>query len=168
ACPAYVIYTSGSTGTPKGVVNSHAALTNLHASQQARFQAPAAAPLRAGLTASFSFDASWETLLLLAGGHELHLIDDDTHTDPDALVRYIQDQHIDLINTTPTYLDQLLAAGLLTSERHRPQIILPGGEPVPDHLWQALAASGTASYNLYGPTETTVDALSCPITAGTP
>src|SRR6185437_871237 len=129
ACPAYVIYTSGSTGTPKGVVVSHTGLASLHASQRARFLPPAGAPLRAALTASFSFDASWETLLLLAAGHELHLIDDQARTDPAALVRYTADQHIDIINTTPSYLGQLLAAGLLTGQQHRPAIILPGGEP---------------------------------------
>src|SRR6185437_3372075 len=61
-CPAYVIYTSAPTGTPKAVVVSHTGLASLHASQRARFLPPAAAPLRAALTASFSFDASWETL----------------------------------------------------------------------------------------------------------
>src|SRR5581483_2765388 len=118
--------------------------------------------------ASFSFDASWETLLLLAAGHELHLIDDDTRTDPGALVRYTAQHRIDLINTTPTYLDQLLTAGLLTTQ-HPPRIILPGGEPLPDRLWHTLAtAPGTTSYNLYGPTETTIDATSCQVTGTRP
>ncbi len=169
ASPAYVIYTSGSTGTPKGVIVPHAGLANLAASQRARFLPPDGTPLRAALTASFSFDASWEALLLLASGHQLHLIDDDTRTDPDALTGYIADQHIDLINTTPTYLDQLLAAGLLTGHQHRPGIILTGAEPVPARLWQALAAApGTASHNLYGPTETTIDATTSPITGTQP
>src|ERR1700677_4846169 len=169
AHPAYVIYTSGSTGTPKGVVVPHGGLANLHVSQRARFLPSDTVPLRAALTASFSFDASWEELVLLASGHQLHLIDDQVRADPGALVRYIADQRIDVINTTPSYLEQLLAAGLLTHERHRPSIILPGAEPVPGHLWQALAAApGTASYNLYGPTETTVDAVSCPVTGTRP
>ena len=170
ASTAYVIYTSGSTGTPKGVIVSHAGLANLHASQRTRFLPPDGhQPLRAALTASFSFDASWEGLLLLASGHELHLINDQVRTDPDALVQYIADQHIDLVNTTPSYLDQLLAAGLLTSGQHQPSIILPGAEPIPARLWQALAtAPGTTSYNLYGPTETTIDAVSCQITGTRP
>ena len=166
ASTAYVIYTSGSTGQPKGVVVPHSGLVSLHASQRARFLHSDDTPLRAALTALFSFDASWETLLLLASGHELHLIDDDARTDPAALIAYIAGQRIDVINTTPTYLDQLLAAGLLTGQ-HQPRIILTGGEAITDRLWQALAAApDTASYNLYGPTETTVDATSCVVTAG--
>ncbi|HEV3294647.1 MAG TPA: amino acid adenylation domain-containing protein, partial [Streptosporangiaceae bacterium] len=167
ASPAYVIYTSGSTGQPKGVVTTHAALAAFHASQQARFL-PGHPVLRGALTAAFSFDASWEVLLLLAAGHELHLIDEDTRTDPGRLVQYTTDQRIDLISTTPTFLDQLLTAGLLTSHHH-PRIIVPGGEPIPDRLWQALAtAPGTTSYNVYGPTEATIDATSRPITGTRP
>ena len=169
ASTAYVIYTSGSTGTPKGVVVSHTGLVNLHIAQRQGFLAPAGRrPLRAALTAAFSFDPSWEGLLLLASGHELHLIEDEVRTDPAALVAYTADQRIDLVNTTPSYLDQLLAAGLLAGRQHRPGIILTAGEPVPDRLWQALAAApDTASYNLYGPTEATVEVTSCPVTAGT-
>ncbi|HXL87715.1 MAG TPA: amino acid adenylation domain-containing protein, partial [Streptosporangiaceae bacterium] len=170
AHPAYVIYTSGSTGTPKGVVVPHTGLVNLHTAQRQGFLARAGRQrLRAALTASFSFDPSWEGLLLLASGHELHLIDEQVRMDPAALVQYTADQRIDLVNSTPSYLDQLLAAGLLTRQQHRPAIILTAGEPVPGHLWQALAAAaGTASYNLYGPTETTVEATSCLVTGTRP
>ena len=170
AHPAYVIYTSGSTGTPKGVVVSHIGLVNLHIAQRQGFLAPAGRRrLRAALTASFSFDPSWEGLLLLASGHELHLIDEQMRADPAALVQYTADQRIDIVNSTPSYLEQLLAAGLLAQGRHRPGIILTAGEPVPGHLWQALgAAPGTASYNLYGPTEATIEATSCPITGTRP
>ena len=169
ASTAYVIYTSGSTGTPKGVVVPHSGLVNLYTAQRQGFLAPASQqPLRAALTASFSFDPSWEGLLLLASGHELHLIDEQMRADPAALVQYTTEQRIDIVNSTPSYLDQLLAAGLLTGEQHRPRIILTAGEPVPAHLWQALAtAPGTTSYNLYGPTETTIDATVGPLIPGT-
>src|SRR5208282_561385 len=169
AYPAYVIYTSGSTGTPKGVVVPHGGLANLHASQRTRFLPPDGHQrLRAALTASFSFDASWEELLLLASGHQLHLIQDDIRTDPDALVQYIADQHIDLVHFTPGYAQQMLNVGLLTGQRHRPGIVRVGGEALPGPLWDQLAtAPGTASYNVYGPTETTVVATCTSITAGT-
>jgi non-ribosomal peptide synthetase component F len=91
AHPAYVIYTSGSTGRPKGVVVEHRALTNLLYSHRADWAAAAGpgARLRAALTAVFSFDTSWEGLLFMAGGHELHLIDDTVRMDADALVDYV-------------------------------------------------------------------------------
>ena len=45
--------------------------------------------LRVALTASFSFDASWEGPLLLAGGQELHVIEEDVRLDPAALAGYV-------------------------------------------------------------------------------
>ena len=54
-----------------------------------------AATLRAALTASFSFDTSLEGLLLLADGHELHLIDEATRLDPAALVAHIAEHRVD-------------------------------------------------------------------------
>ena len=80
---AYMIYTSGSTGTPKGVVVEHQSLVNLLASHREGFVAAAGGDrLRAALTASFSFDTSLDELLLMAGGHELHLIGEDVRLDP--------------------------------------------------------------------------------------
>ncbi len=165
--PAYVIYTSGSTGRPKGVVVEHRGVVNLLANHRAGFVAAAGAGdgrrrLRVGLTASFSFDTSWEGLLLLADGHELHLLDDDTRLDPRALVDYTATRRIDFLDVTPTYLRRLLEAGLMAEERHRPAILLVGGEAMDASVWRQLAAArDTASYNFYGPTECTVDAVSC-------
>ncbi|HZR48702.1 MAG TPA: amino acid adenylation domain-containing protein, partial [Streptosporangiaceae bacterium] len=172
AWPAYVIYTSGSTGQPKGVIVPHAGLANIHTAQHHSFLTPNGhrQPLRFALTAPFTFDPSWEGLLLLASGHELHLIDDQMRTDPDALAQYTADHRIDIVNSTPSYLEQLLTAGLLTNQQHQPHIILTAGEAISDRLWQALAAAtpATASYNLYGPTEATIEATACRITPRTP
>lgn len=163
--PAYTIYTSGSTGTPKGVVVEHHALANLlHNHTPALFDAEAAAAgrrLRVALTAAFSFDTSWEGLLAMVAGHELHVIDDDTRHDPEMLVEYVAAQHIDLLDLTPSFAQQAFAAGLLTGERS-PRVVLLGGEGTPPPLWTELrGATGTTGYNYYGPTECTVDTLSC-------
>ncbi|HVQ92284.1 MAG TPA: amino acid adenylation domain-containing protein [Mycobacteriales bacterium] len=173
---AYVIYTSGSTGRPKGVVVSHGNLANLfHAHRTGLFAAPLAGAaersgrVRVALTAVFSFDTSWEGPLLMAAGHELHLIDDDTRLDPAALVDYIATNRIDFLDLTPSYARQLVAAGLLTDPRHRPAALMLGGEALGETLWRDLAtAEGTTSLNYYGPTECTVDALAHPITAADP
>ncbi len=165
--PAYVIYTSGSTGKPKGVVIEHRNLANLFADHQAALIGPEAAAagtdrLRFALTAVFSFDTSWEGLLFLAAGHELHLIEDDVRLDPQALVDYVAQQRIDLLDLTPSYVWELLPAGLLSGQQHRPRALMLGGEAADDSLWQELnLVLGTTSYNYYGPTECAVDTVYC-------
>ncbi|MFF7651508.1 non-ribosomal peptide synthase/polyketide synthase [Streptomyces sp. NPDC007983] len=165
---AYIIYTSGSTGRPKGVAVTHRAMVNLLVGHRHGFVAEAGGgPLRAALTASFSFDTSLEGLLLLADGHELHLIDETTRLDPAALVDHIAGHRIDFLDLTPSYLRQLLPAGLLTDPRHRPRVLMLGGEAIGQSLWRQLAeVPGTTAYNFYGPTECTIDALAARIGGG--
>ncbi|MGH3903464.1 MAG: non-ribosomal peptide synthase/polyketide synthase, partial [Pseudonocardiaceae bacterium] len=160
---AYVIYTSGSTGRPKGVVVEQRSLVNLLVNHRHGLVAAAGGDrLRVALTAAFSFDTSLEGPLLMADGHELHLLGDEVRLDPAALVDYVAGHRIDFLDLTPSYLQQLLPAGLLTDGRHRPKILMLGGEALGESLWRELAAApDTVSYNFYGPTETTVDALSC-------
>ncbi|WP_212986930.1 non-ribosomal peptide synthase/polyketide synthase [Actinoplanes auranticolor] len=164
---AYVIYTSGSTGRPKGVTVEHRQLVNLFHHHRQGLTAAAGGRLRAALTAAFSFDTSWEGPLLMADGHELHVIDEQTRLDPRALVDYIRAHRIDFLDLTPSYLQQLLPAGLLSGDAHRPAVLMLGGEALSESLWRELGAvPGTTAYNFYGPTECTVDALSCAVGAG--
>ncbi|WP_316528802.1 non-ribosomal peptide synthase/polyketide synthase [Kitasatospora brasiliensis] len=168
ATAAYVLYTSGSTGRPKGVTVPHRALAHLLAAHRAGFVADAGGgPLNVALTASFSFDTSLEGVLLLADGHPLHLVDETTRMDPAALVEYVVRHRIDFLDLTPSYLRQLLPAGLLDDPRHRPRVLMLGGEALTPRLWRELAAHPeVAAYNYYGPTECTVDALACRIDGG--
>ncbi|MFE3634312.1 non-ribosomal peptide synthase/polyketide synthase [Streptomyces sp. NPDC059168] len=165
---AYVIHTSGSTGRPKGVAVSHRAAVRLLAAHRAGFVAEAGGgPLRVALTAAFSFDTSLEGVLLMADGHPLHLVDEVTRMDPAALVEYVVAHRVDFLDVTPSYLRQLLPAGLLTDPRHRPRVLMLGGEAVGPALWRELAAHpDVTAHNFYGPTECTVDALSCRIDGG--
>ncbi|HET6287572.1 MAG TPA: amino acid adenylation domain-containing protein [Amycolatopsis sp.] len=162
--PAYVIYTSGSTGRPKGVVVEHRSLTNLLRHHEEMVFAPAAnrlgdRRLRVALIAAVAFDASWDPVLWMIAGHELHIVDDDIRRDAGALVEYLRDERIDAIETTPSYLRQLMAAGLFEGG-HRPAVVALGGEAVDDRLWTRLRAEpGLTAYNFYGPTESTVDSI---------
>ncbi|WP_141723298.1 non-ribosomal peptide synthetase, partial [Micromonospora matsumotoense] len=154
---AYVIYTSGSTGRPKGVLATHGGLQNLYAFHRSGVMASANERLRVALTASLSFDTSWEGLLWMVGGHELHLIGDELRRDTAALVRYIADEGIGVLDLTPTYAEQLVADGLLSTPL---SVLMLGGEGVGDELWQLLRRSDVRStVDMYGPTEFTVDAL---------
>ncbi|MBB5803972.1 amino acid adenylation domain-containing protein/non-ribosomal peptide synthase protein (TIGR01720 family) [Saccharothrix ecbatanensis] len=161
---AYVIYTSGSTGKPKGVVVEHRQLVNLLHNHRADF---AGEHMRVAVSAVFSFDTSWEGPLLMADGHELHVLTDDVRLEPTALVRYVREHRIDFLDLTPSYVRQLLPAGLLDGE-WRPRVLMLGGEALGTALWQELARADVAAYNFYGPTETTVDAVSCRITGHRP
>ncbi|OLF16235.1 non-ribosomal peptide synthetase [Actinophytocola xanthii] len=167
---AYVVYTSGSTGRPKGVQVEHRQLVNLLHNHRADFVAAAGGgPLRVALSAVFSFDTSWEGPVLMADGHELHLLTDEVRLDPEALVDYVVTHRIDFLDLTPSYLRRLLPAGLLTDSRHRPAVLMLGGEALDVPLWRELATlPDTAVYNFYGPTEVTVDALSARVAGERP
>ncbi|GAA2761763.1 non-ribosomal peptide synthetase [Streptomyces paradoxus] len=163
--PAYTIYTSGSTGRPKGVVTEYAGLTNMLINHQRRIFEPVLAEhghrvFRIAHTVSFAFDMSWEELLWLADGHEVHICDEELRRDAPRLVEYCLEYGIDVINVTPTYAQQLVAEGLLDDPDRRPALVLLGGEAVTPTLWQRLAdTEGTVGYNLYGPTEYTINTL---------
>ncbi|MFI6708999.1 non-ribosomal peptide synthase/polyketide synthase [Nonomuraea sp. NPDC050478] len=162
--PAYVIYTSGSTGRPKGVVTPYRGLTNMQLNHRAEIFGPAARRtgrdrLRIAHTVSFSFDMSWEELLWLVEGHEVHICDEELRRDATALVAYCRDHRIDVVNVTPTYAHLLFEEGLLDGG-HAPCLVLLGGEAVGDAVWDRLRRpGGPEGYNLYGPTEYTINAL---------
>jgi amino acid adenylation domain-containing protein/non-ribosomal peptide synthase protein (TIGR01720 family) len=163
--PAYTIYTSGSTGKPKGVVTEYAGLTNMLINHQRRIFEPVLAEhghrvFKIAHTVSFAFDMSWEELLWLADGHEVHICDEELRRDAPRLVEYCLEHGIDVVNVTPTYAQQLVAEGLLDDPARRPALVLLGGEAVSPTLWQRLAETeGTVGYNLYGPTEYTINTL---------
>ncbi|MFJ2747734.1 amino acid adenylation domain-containing protein [Streptomyces sp. NPDC087297] len=163
--PAYIIYTSGSTGRPKGVVVPYSGLTNMLLNHRERIFAPAVAlaggrRMKVAHTVSFAFDMSWEEFFWLVDGHEVHVIGEELRLDPAALTAHYDRVGIDVVNVTPSYGLQLVEAGLLDADRHRPTLFLLGGEAVPDGLWELLKRTeGTMGYNLYGPTEYTINAL---------
>ncbi|OSP40585.1 non-ribosomal peptide synthetase, partial [Streptomyces sp. 13-12-16] len=167
--PAYIIYTSGSTGRPKGVVTPYRGLTNMQLNHQREIFDPAIASaggrrLRIAHTVSFAFDMSWEELLWLVEGHEVHVCDEELRRDAEALVAYCDRHAVDVVNVTPTYAQLLIEEGLLEQDpaagRHRPALVLLGGEAVPDSVWTRLRSTeGTYGYNLYGPTEYTINTL---------
>ncbi|WP_328952343.1 amino acid adenylation domain-containing protein (plasmid) [Streptomyces sp. NBC_00184] len=161
--PVYVIYTSGSTGRPKGVVATHGGLVNLFANQRPLFSG-AGERLRMGLTTSVSFDGSCDQLFALFAGHELHVLDEATWSDPEAYLEYAVRADLDTVGGTPSYLQVLIEHGLLDHPRWRPSVVALGGEVMPERLWERLrAADGVFSLNYYGPSECTVDSVVAPL-----
>ncbi|MFT7835923.1 amino acid adenylation domain-containing protein [Saccharothrix sp. BKS2] len=167
--PAYVSFTSGSTGRPKAVVVEHRQLANLFHDHRAELLGPARGRLRSAVTASFCFDTSWEGVVFLAAGQEVHLVDDAVRLDPAALVRYFRRHRIDFADLTPSVLRTLLARGLFAGEERFPWLLMVGGEAIDPVLWRTLReCPGIEAWNYYGPTEATVDAVYCRITGEQP
>ncbi|WP_158889711.1 non-ribosomal peptide synthetase [Amycolatopsis anabasis] len=165
AHPVYVIYTSGSTGRPKGVVVPHRNILNLFANHDREVFQPALArtgrpALRIAHIWSFAFDASWQPMLGLLGGHELHVVDEDTRTDAEALAAFLAERGIDFAEVTPGHFAQLAAAGLVRDGRCALTVVGVGGEAVPAPLWTEIRGyPGSEGFNFYGPTECTVDTV---------
>jgi mycobactin peptide synthetase MbtF len=162
---AYVVFTSGTTGEPKGVIGTHAAVGAYADDHLDHVLRPAAArqgrPLRIAHAWSFAFDAAWQPLVALLDGHALHVVDEHTQTDAEALVQVIAEHHIDMIDTTPSMFVQMKAFGLLDAV---PLAVLAmGGEAVGTATWAFIrdqcASAKMTAYNCYGPTETTVEAV---------
>lgn len=167
---AYVIYTSGSTGTPKGVMVPHKGLLNLLLSHEADLfgeimRKVGGRRVRACHAMSLSFDSSWEQVIWMLLGHELHLCDEEQRRDAQALVDLIMDRQIDTVDLSPSMLQQMIDSGLLDRE-HQPVMIQVGGEAVSSALWRELRRHPHIHFhNFYGPTEYSVDTLSAGVMA---
>ncbi|HTW57396.1 MAG TPA: amino acid adenylation domain-containing protein [Terriglobales bacterium] len=154
---AYVIYTSGSTGTPKAVAVGHGSLLNLIQWHNRAFGVTAAD--RATQLASIGFDAAvWELWPNLAAGASVHLVDDDTRTQPEKLRDWLVREKI-TISFAPTPLaEQMLKLSWPRETALR--FLLTGADTLHNYPPANLPF---ALVNNYGPTECTVVATSTSI-----
>ncbi|MFI6627198.1 amino acid adenylation domain-containing protein, partial [Streptomyces sp. NPDC050528] len=187
--PAYVIYTSGTTGTPKGVMVTHTGIANLV--MWTVRQCGLGGNDRVLQRTSLNFDAAaWEVFAALGSGAGLVLAPKAADRDPAALVRFVAEQRVTVLQVVPTLL-QLLVDEPGWSDCDALRLLFCGGEALSaelsQRLWERLprqsagAETGPAGpipvWNVYGPTECAVDATagrldpaqrSGPVPIGTP
>ena len=143
---AYVIYTSGSTGRPKGVAVEHRQLVNLCHDHLARARHLAhrrrtAAAVRADAAAPSTPSLGGPRCCWRWAGRS-HLVAEDVRLDPAAFAGGRR-RRLDCVNVTPSFLHELLAAGLLADGHHRPRM-RPGRRRGRRHTAVAAALRATA------------------------
>ncbi|WP_431902704.1 non-ribosomal peptide synthetase/MFS transporter [Nonomuraea sp. bgisy101] len=157
---AYVLFTSGSTGRPKGAAVEHRAVVHYLLAVAERLTGDYASY---GVVSTFASDLVLTCLLGgIISGATVHLVDQDTATDPEAYGAYLRSHPIDVIKMVPSHLELLAAHGDLASVLPEKLLILAGEAT----SWELAERVRTARPGLElqihcGPTETTVSVLAC-------
>jgi len=156
---AYVLFTSGSTGMPKGVMIEHRQIFNYLNAIVERLQLSDVSSF--AMVTSFSSDLA-NTVIFpsLCLGGRLHVISEETASNPKALVDYFSRYPIDVLKIVPSHVNALIS--LIEARSLLPrQCLILGGEAAHWELIEKikLLAPELAIYNHYGPTETTVGVI---------
>lgn len=154
----YMIYTSGSTGKPKGVIVENRTLLNLLAWENEELNIM---PHDNVLwSTSISFDvATQEILTTLVSGATGFLISSEQKKDKNMMTKYIEDNEINVVFTTPSYFSALTSDENSTKIicRNFNKVILAGEKFfINDNVRSCGLAQNISFYNNYGPTETHV------------
>ncbi|MUN42819.1 non-ribosomal peptide synthetase [Actinomadura litoris] len=164
---AYVIYTSGSTGRPKGVAVTHGGVRNYVASVPARVEFGTPGGKYALLQAQVTDLGNTVVFASLATGGELHILPEESVTDPAAVAEYLGEHSIDYLKAVPSHLAALASAAGTRNVLPARSLVL-GGEAAPPVWVEELveAADGCAVFNHYGPTEATIGVTTTRLSAG--
>ncbi|MBQ9456932.1 MAG: amino acid adenylation domain-containing protein [Bacilli bacterium] len=158
---AYCIYTSGSTGKPKGVMIEHHSLANLVDKNPHNYVVNEYcdnAKVTVAL-ASLSFDLSiQEEFVPFANGLTTVMASEDEILNPVALAKRMLAHKVDILTTTPSYVNNLLEIEAVMEAFRNLKAIDLGAEAIPASLIQKMKDRGmkARAYNGYGPTEATV------------
>ncbi|GHU38289.1 hypothetical protein FACS1894105_11980 [Clostridia bacterium] len=156
----YGIYTSGSTGYPKLTMVNHSSVMNLFNSIDKYIfsYADKNRQINTSMNAPFGFDASVQQLIGLLNGYCITIIPEKVRSSAMQIIKYINDYRVNILDCTPSQLKLLLDENLLTACSNVLQLIICGGEAIPQNMWQRLnEEKKIAIFNVYGPTECTVD-----------
>ena len=155
---AYVIYTSGSTGRPKGVAVTHRGLANYVSTVPGRLGF-AESGGRYGLLQAQATDLGNTVVFgALTRGGELHILPEESVTDPDTVASYLREHEIGHLKAVPSHLAALASAHGARPVLPARSLVLGGEAADPGLVAELLAAAGQdlRVFNHYGPTETTI------------
>ncbi|MFH7014638.1 amino acid adenylation domain-containing protein [Flavobacterium sp. FlaQc-47] len=149
---AYIIYTSGSTGNPKGVKIGHQSLLNFLYSMQQKPGVSANDVLFSVTT--YSFDISiLEFFVPLLSGAALYMASKDVLSDPNLIIKKIEEIQPTIIQATPSFYQMLFNANWKGNKGLK---VLCGGDLLSESLAEKLINNNLEVWNMYGPTETTI------------
>ena len=156
---AYVIYTSGSTGKPKGVGVEHRQIAGYVDAVLARLELEPGASY--ALVSTFAADLGNTVLFpALATGGALHVLSQESASDPEAASAYFERHPVDCLKIVPSHLASLLATARPERVLPRRRLVVGGEASRRDWIGQIRELSPACRVlNHYGPTETTVGVL---------
>jgi amino acid adenylation domain-containing protein/thioester reductase-like protein len=152
---AYVLYTSGSTGKPKGVMVEHHSVVNFFTAMEREVELSGKTMLS---VTTICFDIFvFESLLPLVKGLTVVIANEEQQLVPWKLKDLIEDQQVNIIQTTPSRMLMLTSDEVFISSLKTVTDIILGGEPLPEYLLERLRMNTSARiFNGYGPTEATI------------
>lgn len=157
---SYIIYTSGSTGKPKGVMLTQKNLSNFYASMLNYVEyLPHGSQYSIVSITTVSFDIfGFETLISLTNGLRLFMTNNFEQKVTEKLEKYVYDNNIDIIQTTPTVMKFHLDNLSNTKYFSKLKYVILAGEQLPKVLVDRIKkiAPNCTIYNGYGPSETTI------------
>ncbi len=157
----YCIYTSGSTGKPKGVMIEHGNLANfLNANPKNHETLGFTEKGNVVLAlAAMTFDVSvMEEFIPLTHGMTVVIANDIEIHNFDLLAKLIEENHVDIIAITPSFLSGLLEIPQMRDALKNVVSYDLGAEAFPGGLYDKIIEVNPDAYimNGYGPTETTI------------
>ncbi|MGB7606717.1 MAG: amino acid adenylation domain-containing protein, partial [Lutisporaceae bacterium] len=156
---AYIIYTSGTTGKPKGVMLQNNSLVNYinWFAEEVKITYTD----KAILLSSYAFDLGYTALYpSILNGAELHIVAKEIYSEPEALIKYINDNRITYLKLTPSLYNTVCNSEYFSEGKGLKslRLIVLGGEQinVVDVEKTYKLYGNIKIMNHYGPTETTV------------
>ena len=165
---AYCIFTSGSTGKPKGVLIGQKNLVNYLNSNEKNPEILAYtehAHVSLAMSA-ITFDMSiMEEFIPLSHGMTVCMATEEEIHKPDALARFMTDNHVDMMTCTPSFLTNVIGLRVMREALEGVVSYVIGAEAFPAALYHKMRAIRADSFitNAYGPTEATISCTCDPV-----